>query len=170
MRYFYDTEFIEDGRTIELISIGIVGEDGSEYYAVSTDFNPAAAGPWVRDNVLGKLPSPNSSVWKNTDTIREEVFEFLIAGKGPVDLWAWVGAYDHLVLAQLFGDMTKMPRELPRFTNELKQYWLMAGKPALPRTPDSNHDALIDARFNLEKFRIINEALPLGRQNKVLRG
>ena len=25
MRFFYDTEFIEDGETIELISIGIVG-------------------------------------------------------------------------------------------------------------------------------------------------
>ena len=28
MRYFYDTEFIEDGRTIELISIGVAAEDG----------------------------------------------------------------------------------------------------------------------------------------------
>lgn len=31
MRYFYDTEFIEDGHTIELISIGVVAEDGREY-------------------------------------------------------------------------------------------------------------------------------------------
>ena len=44
MRFFYDTEFIEDGETIELISIGIVGDDGREYYAVSTDFDPARAG------------------------------------------------------------------------------------------------------------------------------
>jgi hypothetical protein len=28
MKYYYDTEFIEDGRTIDLISIGIVAEDG----------------------------------------------------------------------------------------------------------------------------------------------
>src|SRR4051812_11038169 len=34
MKYFYDTEFLEDGQTIELISIGIVAEDGREYYAV----------------------------------------------------------------------------------------------------------------------------------------
>ncbi len=27
-RYAYDTEFLEDGRTIALISIGIVCEDG----------------------------------------------------------------------------------------------------------------------------------------------
>ena len=39
MRYFYDCEFLEDGRTIELISIGIVADDGREYYAVNRDFH-----------------------------------------------------------------------------------------------------------------------------------
>jgi hypothetical protein len=34
---YYDEEFLEDGRTIELISIGLVREDGAEYYAVSKD-------------------------------------------------------------------------------------------------------------------------------------
>lgn len=55
MRYFYDTEFIEDGHTIELISIGVVAEDGREYYAVSTEFDPERAGSWVRTHVLPKL-------------------------------------------------------------------------------------------------------------------
>ena len=43
MRYFYDTEFIEDGTTIQLVSIGIVSKRGEEYYAVSTDFEPQRA-------------------------------------------------------------------------------------------------------------------------------
>lgn len=30
--YCYDTEFLEDGRTIDLISIGIVCEDGRSPY------------------------------------------------------------------------------------------------------------------------------------------
>jgi len=38
VRFFYDTEFIDNGRTIELISIGVVSEDGREYYAISTEF------------------------------------------------------------------------------------------------------------------------------------
>lgn len=36
-RYFYDTEFIEDGKTIDLISIGVVCEDGREFYAESQE-------------------------------------------------------------------------------------------------------------------------------------
>ena len=48
MKYFLDTEFIEGfhkplfGKKrhfIDLISIGIVCEDGREYYAVSNEFN-----------------------------------------------------------------------------------------------------------------------------------
>jgi|SRR5579872_343708 len=54
-RYFYDCEFIEDGSTIDLISIGIVAEDGREYYAQSADFCAARANEWIRNNVLVHL-------------------------------------------------------------------------------------------------------------------
>ena len=43
-RYFYDCEFIEDGQIIDLISIGVVDEQGREFYAISTGFDPARAG------------------------------------------------------------------------------------------------------------------------------
>ena len=52
MRYFIDTEFIEDGKTIDLISIGIVAEDGREYYAQSVEFDHRKASEWVKENVL----------------------------------------------------------------------------------------------------------------------
>lgn len=43
MKYFFDTEFIEDGKTIELLSIGIVSEDGREFYAESLDADHSKA-------------------------------------------------------------------------------------------------------------------------------
>lgn len=52
MRYWMDCEFIEDGHTIDLISIGIVAEDGREYYAQSVEFNPKKASVWVKEHVL----------------------------------------------------------------------------------------------------------------------
>ena len=79
MRYFYDTEFIEDGRTIDLVSIGVVAEDGREYYAVSTEFDARKAGPWVRANVLNQLPNPSSPVWRSRDAIRRDLQDFLLA-------------------------------------------------------------------------------------------
>lgn len=169
VRYFYDTEFIEDGRTIDLVSIGIVAEDGREYYAVSTDFDAAKANQWVRDNVLSQLPNPNDRVWRSNATIRREILEFMTVDKRRPELWAWVGAYDHVVLAQLYGDMSGMPKTLPRYTRELKQYWEMAGRPALPAAPTGVHDALVDARHNLAKFRACMAAMPLQRGNRARR-
>ena len=63
-RFFYDTEFIEDGTTIDLVSIGVVDDTGREFYAVSTEFDASKAIPWVRRNVLDQLPSPADRAWR----------------------------------------------------------------------------------------------------------
>ncbi len=57
MRYWVDSEFIDDGRTIDLISIGLVCEDGREYYAQSVEFEYEAsnANKWIRENVFPHL-------------------------------------------------------------------------------------------------------------------
>lgn len=159
MRFFYDTEFIEDGRTIDLVSIGVVAQDGREFYAVSTEFDPGRAGDWVRANVLPRLPSPSSKAWRSRRSIRDGLFDFLTEAEGEVELWAWAGAYDHVVLCQLWGAMPDLPREIPRFTRELRQHWDAAGRPALPSAPADAHDALSDARHNLRKWEAIESSI-----------
>ncbi|WP_153504823.1 polyadenylate-specific 3'-exoribonuclease AS [Cumulibacter manganitolerans] len=156
MRFFYDTEFIEDGVTIDLVSIGIVDETGREYYAISGQHDPSKAGEWVRRNVLDKLPSPGHPAWKSRERIREEVLAFLTEPGEPIELWAWVAAYDHVALCQLWGDMRALPREIPRFTRELKQRWDDLGSPALPVAGPGAHDALVDARQNLERWKVMH--------------
>jgi hypothetical protein len=88
MRYWLDTEFIEDGHTIDLISIGIVAEDGRELYLCNKECDFCKASDWVWENVLNpigvtKLPligamrpiDPNT--WVSKLVIRGEVAEFL---------------------------------------------------------------------------------------------
>ncbi len=162
MRYFYDTEFIEDGRTIELISIGVVAEDGREYYAVSTEFDPDRAGGWVRANVLPKLPPPASQLWRSRRQIRLDLEDFFgvsgVDATDPIELWAWIAAYDHVALCQLWGTMPELPRALPRFTRELRQLWEDRGCPPMPPRSRDAHDALVDARDQLRRFRLITSA------------
>lgn len=158
-RFFYDTEFIErnDGghHWLDLVSIGIVSEDGTrELYAVSTEFDPSHAVPWVRRNVLDRLPSPSSPAWMSRERIRDEVAQFLTADGSP-ELWAWYAAYDHVVLCQLFGKMPALPRRLPRFTRDLRQLWEDVGSPSLPPPPPDAHDALADARHNLARWAVL---------------
>ncbi|MQA60775.1 MAG: polyadenylate-specific 3'-exoribonuclease AS [Actinophytocola sp.] len=157
MRFFYDTEFIEDGVTIDLVSIGVVDERGREFYAVSTEFDPDRAGPWVRANVLPKLPSPSDPAWRGRERIRQDLLAFIGKPHGGIELWAWFAAYDHVALAQLWGPMPQLPRQLPRFTRDLRQRWEDLGKPQLPPQPVDAHDALADARHNLERWRVLEE-------------
>lgn len=162
MRFFYDTEFIEDGRHIDLVSIGVVDETGREFYAVSAEFDAGPAIPWVRTNVLAKLPSPADPAWRSRERIREDLAQFLqvtpavaagTARREPIELWAWMAGYDHVALAQLWGDMRALPPAVPRFTHELRQRWEDLGCPALPAAPADAHDALADARHNLARWR-----------------
>lgn len=64
MRYYIDTEFIEGfhkplfGKRrhfIDLISIGIVAEDGREYSAISNEYRYKDANDWVKENVISPL-------------------------------------------------------------------------------------------------------------------
>ena len=157
MRYFFDTEFIEDGLIIDLVSIGVVDEDGREYYAVSTEFDESRAGTWVRANVLAKLPPPGAPAWRSRVAIRETLLAFLLAPGSEIELWAWYAAYDHVALAQLWGGMPALPRPIPRFTHELRQRWEDVGRPALPPPPSDAHDALADARHNLARWQVLEE-------------
>lgn len=43
--------------SIELISIGLVDNEGKEYYAINKDFDRSRCNDWVKQNVLTKLPS-----------------------------------------------------------------------------------------------------------------
>lgn len=69
MKYFLDTEFLEGSQktffgkskpTIDLISIGIVDENGKEYYAISKDFNLKEA--WNRCDLKEANTSENHSL------------------------------------------------------------------------------------------------------------
>jgi 3'-5' exoribonuclease-like protein len=56
-RVFYDLEFLEDGHTIELISIGMCTDDDRRYYAVNGDLDDTSRrDPDLRGGYIGKTP------------------------------------------------------------------------------------------------------------------
>ena len=182
MRYFYDTEFIEDGKTIELISIGIVAEDGREYYAVNrlVTWNRLAGSEfaWLRQNVWKHLPTRrghltldgSSEFVKYRSVIASDILAFMgIDQKSDelpeIELWADYGAYDHVVLCQLWGKMADLPEGMPYRTNDIMQYAdsLNIKESELPEQDmATRHHALHDARHNLEVFRFLRSREKMG--------
>jgi 3'-5' exoribonuclease-like protein len=168
MKVYYDCEFLEDGKTIELISIGMVTDDGREYYAVNLDapWRRIKKHEWLMANVVPYLPRGfgearqhwpkhqlvdiNDERVKARRVIAAEVSRFLL-GDDPHDvpdlqLWAWYGAYDHVALCQLWGRMIDLPRGIPMWTNDLRQEVQRLGDPRMPEQESGAHNALADAR------------------------
>jgi hypothetical protein len=185
-RIYYDTEFIEDGTTIELVSIGMVREDGLAYYAVSNDLgmlNRVAVHPWLAANVLPHLPvvysehkfapswdteHPEFDAVRPVARIAQEVRDF-ITFSGDPQLNAWYAAYDHVRLMQLWGPMSARPEGVPMWTRDLKQEADRLGNPPVPeQDPATEHHALHDAQHDrdIDAFLVYyerenNEAMEL---------
>lgn len=147
MRYYFDTEFAEDGRIIDLISIGVVAEDGREFYAVSTEFDADRCNPWVRENVLPLLPPADDPAWMTRAEMRESLLAFI--GTDKPEFWAYYADYDWVALCQLFGTMMDLPNGWPMYCRDIKQVCDALGNPALPEQGKGEHNALADARWNV---------------------
>lgn len=136
-------------RTIELISIGIVSEDGREFYAESSEVNLDHCNDWVKANVLPHL-GPNEQRVSRAE-IKERILEFL--GKDPI-LWAYYASYDWVVFCWLFGDMVDLPKGYPMLPMDLQQLWIHLGRPQnmKPSKPKNQHNALADAKWNKQFY------------------
>ncbi len=193
MKYFLDTEFIEGfhkplfGKKrhfVDLVSIGILAEDGRTYYAISKEFNPKDADKWVIQNVISKLPerfvdlgdvsvSPRikneSLLWKSNERIALDLLEFFgcdyddgfWAAPSGIEVYGYYADYDWVLFCSLFGRMIDLPKGFPMYCRDLKQMMDDNGlgkdwKRQNCPDPEDEHDALADAKWNKKLFDQIN--------------
>lgn len=150
MKIFFDAEFYENGKVIELISIGMVREDGESYYAETLNArNIADMTEWLRINVQPHLIGKEKDKLK----IKSEIINFV--GETP-EFWAYYADYDWVVLCQLFGTMMDLPGSWPMFCMDIKQLAVMKGDPELPRQIGAEHSALSDAIWNKQAWEFLN--------------
>lgn len=169
MRYFIDAEFHESGygRPIELISLGVVCDDGREFYAVASDgWYRTTVSDWLKENVLPHLDACacNMDVPGSVQTIgpRDEIAKMLarfikeVPGGKP-EVWGYYSDYDWVIFCQLFGRMIDLPKHLPWICFDIKQRCMALGNPKLPKQTSMEHNALADARHNLKMFEFLDE-------------
>lgn len=161
LRYWFDTEFIEDGRTIELLSIGVVCEDGREFYAENRYANLSRANEWVKENVVPHLRMGRGDKIAAGATTPTEIalnlHVFVSAGHGQPEFWAYYGDYDWVVLCQLYGRMIDLPDGWPMFAMDVKQLAVSLGDPTLPEQTSAEHHALADARWTRDAWCFLTD-------------
>jgi hypothetical protein len=143
MKFWFDTEFIEDGKTIELLSIGVVSEDGRFFYAEPLETDLSRASAWVKENVFPGLGGP---VLPRAE-IAAEMIEFM--GEKP-EIWAYYADYDWVALCQLYGTMMDLPKGWPMICYDLRQWLDMNGHKDVKQPDGDKHNALADATWVAE--------------------
>ena len=153
MRIWFDTEFIEDGKTIDLISIGLVREDGAELYFENEECDLSRASPWVKENVLTHL----SGVKRSRQHIAATIGDWVLPEFKP-EFWAYYADYDWVVLCQLYGTMMDLPKGWPMYCRDVKQLCDSVGNPKLiKQTEGPEHNALADARWTKKAWEFLME-------------
>lgn len=195
-RVFYDCEFVDDGRTIDPISIGMVDDQGRTLYAVNADMpvEKVVGHDWLSKNVWPLLPLVDKHV-PDADGTRppqcackprhmrldrtnihvvprqvlvNQVRDFLLRPNEPLELWANYAAYDHVMLAQLFGPMVKLPKGVPPRTCCIQQFAdEHDAHGMLPPMLGNTHNALDDALWNHEAWKAIDRVKTRRRQGVV---
>lgn len=160
-KVFFDCEFVEYPNTIQLISIGMVKENGEEYYAVA-DFDDSLLdkNQWVKQNVIPILWQGMSGP-KTIKTVRhisEEVLEFL-GDLSEVQLCGYYCDYDWVIFCWMFGPMIDLPEGMSMYCWDLKQYLddnkYYGDHPLNP----VEHNALWDARTELKLYQQARKAI-----------
>lgn len=150
MKYFLDTEFIEGfhkplfGKRrhfIDLISIGIVCDDGWSYNAISSEWEYKDADKWVQDNVINPLYVSSvhgdernrvraDNFHRNGYGIPNELvtldlrarFEYDVQySDSPIEIYGYFADYDWVLFCSLFGRMINLPKGMPMYCRDLKQ-------------------------------------------------
>jgi hypothetical protein len=159
MNFFLDTEFIDGADKLDLISIALVGENGKEYYAVSNEFDESKASEWVKQHVLTKLPP--KSTWKSRATIGKEIRSFIDKNRSGeyAEFYAYFASCDWILFYKLFGNsLLDLPDGYFQFCHDLMSL-MHLNNISRPKPPKGNHDALVDARWNLSVFKHIQDKL-----------
>lgn len=150
-RYFFDTEFIEDGDHLELLSIGMVDDvDGREIYCVNGEADLSRANEWVQKNVL---PHLGGSRMKRRE-IRNAMESFFFTDR-PIEMWSYYADTDWVLLYRLWGGMMKMPPFMPQMCMDLKQLSIELGNPRHPAQAGVEHNALDDAKWHRELYHFL---------------
>ncbi|KKL00056.1 hypothetical protein LCGC14_2628920, partial [marine sediment metagenome] len=78
MKFFLDTEFIDDGKTIEPISIGIITETGAEFYVeLEFDEEKARRIPFLVEHVLPHLKATVGDFEASLERSKKDFSDFL---------------------------------------------------------------------------------------------
>ena len=121
MRIFFDTEFTGLHQNTTLISIGLIAENGREFYGELTDYDEKQVDGWLQKNVISNLYLPydltdmitegaHVSVRGDMALVAKRLDEWFMSFEtGRIEMWSDCLAWDWILFCQLWGHAFNIP-------------------------------------------------------------
>jgi hypothetical protein len=153
--YFMDTEFNQTKQRMDFISIGMTSDGNRDFYAVSSEFDPAQASPWVQKNILPRLGEKAPRLSKAE--IARGIVRYIGRDPDPHLFTKGGGKVDWLMFCDLFGGEAHLPANMPKKFHDIEDTWHKLGSPKLPPHPGNQHNALADAHWAKRIWHFLND-------------
>lgn len=184
MKIFFDTEFTGLNRDAQLISIGLIAEDGNTFYAEFTDYDKDVCSEWVTENVISnlKLKDELEGFSKNIRTPdglrhlqckgdKQAIAECLTwwlcvyyDRYDKIEMWSDCLAYDWMLFCDLFGGAMGIPDWIYYIPFDISTMFKLKGvNPDISREEyagikdvENKHNALHDAEIMKKCYERLN--------------
>lgn len=141
MKYFISSQYNDTISGLEMITIGILKDDDSIYYATNSEFNSLEATEEVMTNVIDNLHETKKR--KSLETIASEIVKFIGDDDNPI-FYGYCCAYTWTIFNRLFAHSTRVvaPSSLPTYCKDLKQIidYCKIPKDEIPLIKNYYHD------------------------------
>ncbi len=118
MIIFFDTEFTGLHKNTTLISIGLVSDNGEEFYAEFTDYNKHQVDEWLQTNVIDNLVIPDELTKQKINNFKgdmnyiQQKLRIWLSQFEHVEIWSDCLAYDWVLFNHIFGHAFNIPKNV----------------------------------------------------------
>lgn len=162
MKVFFDTEFTGLQKDTDLISIGLVSENGKCFYGEFTDYDNKKCDEWIRQNVISQTLMGNKelSIYAvsdyhvgNKETMGIMLYNWLSQFE-VVELVSDVCHYDMVLFCDIFGGAFNLPKNVAPYchdiTDDIQRYYEISYQEAF----DLDRETIIPLTKSSEKEKI----------------
>lgn len=153
MKIFFDTEFTGLKKDTALLSIGIVDENGREFYSeVEAPEIMADVNQWIKENVIANFT--REKTFSNKLDLRKQLMDFFsyYDHGETIEVWSDCLAYDWVLFCDVFDGAFGIPRNIYYIPFDIctllkvKDYDPDVNREEFAGMEGAKHNALHDAR------------------------
>jgi len=192
----FDLEFTGLHKLSTPISIGLVAEDGKEFYAEFTDYDEMQLNDWLVENVMNHLVLGDYDFVKDykpeeklvlvkgdTEIIAQTLSAWLDNYKEDgIEMWGDCLAWDWVLFVSIFGNAFDIPKHIFYLPMDLstalklcrqdpdldRLLFVYEKKELIPKSDIGSHNSLYDARIQMEVYKKILSLMDMADNNSLV--